>query len=113
MNITDNKRIIYDDGEVIVVMQDEQNTANGELLLTTKEHFESLFDIDERMLAHIYEVLKKMKDLIYDRLCPDGLEIINDFGSLNKYGTLVIKIVPFYTPNQPLVDIDIIYDKLK
>ena len=108
----DNSKIIYEDEEILVLMCNNRK-ANGEVLLTTKKHFDNLLDIDENLLVHIHRVLKDMKDLIYDRLNPDGLQITSNYGSINSYNYFYIDITPFYNPNQPLVDIDIIFDKLK
>lgn len=113
MNLMYNDRVVYEDEEISVIMRDEVHTSNGELLLTTKKHLDSLFDVDEVLLKRIHEVLKQMKNLIYDRLNPEGLRIISDYGKNNTDDSFCIKIIPYYEPQQPLVDIDIIYDKLK
>lgn len=112
MNLVNNKRVIYEDDDIIVIMQDVPN-SNGEVILMTKKNLSSLFDVDNALLVHIHEVLKKIKDLLYDRLSPEGLKIMNDYSKDNIDDRFFIKIIPYYKPQQPLVDVDIIYDKLK
>ncbi len=112
MNLMDNSKFIYEDDEIIVIMREDRK-ENGELLLTTKKHFDNLFEIDEDLLGHIHKVLKDIKDLIYDRLAPDGIQITSNYGSINSYNAFYLDIIPYYNPTQPLVDINIIYDKLK
>ncbi|MDE5630743.1 MAG: hypothetical protein K2I70_03995, partial [Bacilli bacterium] len=104
MNIIDNTRIIYEDNEIMVSMVDDLPTSNGEMILTTKNDIDSLFDLDMKLLEHIHETLKRMKDLIYNRLNPDGIKIVNNYGKCNMDNIFCIKIIPYYEPQQPLVD---------
>ncbi len=112
MSIFNKERIVYEDDKIVVIMKDNPS-KNGELLLTTKEHLEDFTEINEEVLWHIHKVLKDIKYLICDKLNPTGINIINSYGENNKYNCFYLDIIPVYYPEQPLVDIDIIFNKLK
>lgn len=112
INFFSNNKILFEDENIIVFMK-EKTSANGELILTTKERFDDFSSMNNELICHVHEVLNTMENRIKDKLRPDGLQIINNLGCSNEYGCFYLDILPIYSPKQPLVDLEIIYDKLK
>ncbi len=111
MNVLNDKIILEDD--IVLVYMKKDALTNGELLLTTKKHFDNFDELDANTILHISNVLRIIKNLIVDKLNPSGIQVFSYYGINNPYNAFYIDIKPIYSPQQPLVDIDIIYDKLK
>ena len=54
-----------------------------------------------------------MNERLYERLDLTGLEVITNSGTCQEIKHFHIHMTPGYEVEQPIVDLDIIYDKLK
>ncbi len=112
---------IYED-DVMIVFLDINPLSNGHVLAIPKDHQRTLFDMDQKVLAHMLEVIKTIIfPRLQERLSIEGLTIVQN----NYYGQEVphfhIHLVPRYqddmvdiTRNTALLEsTDLIFEKLK
>ena len=102
---------IYED-EIVKVFLDVNPNHNGHTLIVPKEHYENLFDIDEKVLNHILKVSKEIALLLKERLNYDGITLSQN----NMYGQEVkhyhLHLIPKYK-NEEKLSIEEVYEKLK
>ena len=97
----------------------EPNT-NGHLLIIPKEHFTNIVDLDSKTMAHIFEIQKRMYELVQEKLDAKGATFAqnNDLGQEVKHYHM--HLIPRYENdgwkniyNHELYSIEEIYNKLK
>jgi diadenosine tetraphosphate (Ap4A) HIT family hydrolase len=66
------------------------------MLVVPKKHITDFTEIDDETLTHIHSVVKKMKDLIYDKLGAVGLKIVNNYGSEQLVKHYHVHVIPVY-----------------
>lgn len=102
---------IYED-EIVKVFLDINPNSNGHMLIIPKKHVNDFTELDGETVAHINEIAKKMKDKVYTCLKPDGIRLVNNYGSLQAVKHYHLHLIPHYENNK-LEEPKIIYDKLK
>lgn len=103
---------IYED-DVVKVIMNINPEQNGDLLIILKEHKENYTFINDEEAMHINKILKEMDLLLHKKLDLSGISIITNAGSCQEIKHFHIHVTPGYDTEQPIVDLDIIYDKLK
>lgn len=103
---------IYED-DIVKVIMNINPEQNGDLLVVLKEHKENYTCINDVEATHINRILKEMDLLLHEKLDISGMSIITNAGSCQEIKHFHIHITPGYVTEQPIVDLDIIYDKLK
>ena len=102
---------IYED-EIVKVFLDVNPNHNGHSLIVPKEHYENLFDIDEKILNHILKIAKEIAVLLKEKLNYDGITLSQN----NMYGQDVkhyhLHLIPKYKEEEKL-SIEEVYEKLK
>ena len=110
---------VYEDDIVKVFLDIEPNT-NGHLLIIPKQHFTNIVDLNSETMTHIFEVQKKMYDLVKEKLGAEGATFAqnNDLGQEVKHYHM--HLIPRYTNDgwknaydMNLESIEKIYEKLK
>jgi len=110
---------LYED-EVVKVFLDINPNTNGHLLIIPKKHFTNIVDLDSETMTHIFEVQKKMYELVKERLGAEGATFAqnNDLGQDVKH--YHIHLIPRYSNDgwknsysMNLTSVEEIYDKLK
>ena len=86
-------RKVFED-EVVTVFMDAKPNTDGHMLVVPKKHITDFTEIDDETLTHIHSVVKKMKDLIYDKLGAVGLKIVNNYGSEQLVKHYHIHLIP-------------------
>ena len=70
---------VYEDDDVIAFL--DINPANkGHTLVTSKKHYESIYDVDEEVLKKLIVVVKQLADKIKNSLGCDGMNIVQNNG---------------------------------
>lgn len=105
-------KTIYEDNIVKVIMNINPE-QNGHLLILLKRHIKDFNELTDEEAIHINQVIKDMNDRLYERLNVAGIQIITNAGSYQEIRHFHIHMIPGYVEEQPIVDLDIIYDKLK
>ena len=102
---------VYED-DIVSVFMDANPDTNGHMLIVPKNHYTDFLEIDNETASHINEVAKKMKELIYSKLNPDGLRLVNNYGIYQLVKHYHLHIIPCYKERQKIEDIESIYKKL-
>jgi len=102
---------IYEDSMVKVFL-DIHPDSNGHTLIIPKKHYLDIDDIDMDTLKHIFEVTKKMKKLLTDKLNIDGLTLIQNNGSIQLVKHFHLHLKPVYNSKQEIIPVEEIYKKL-
>ena len=72
---------IYED-DLFLAFLDIDPTSTGEVLVVTKSHFESMFDMPDDLLGNVYGVIKKLSVDISEKLNASSIQLIqNDYNS--------------------------------
>ena len=111
---------IYED-KLVVVFLDINPSTNGDMLIVPKKHYTDLFDMDEKLIPHIYKVIKELYVLLKEKLSIDGLTIVQNNGHGQDIKHFHVHVTPRYTNDnlkasgnkEILVGLDEVYDQIK
>lgn len=67
--------IVYEDDEVIAIL-DLSQTTKGHTLVMPKKHYDDITSISDEELAHLMSVVKKLAIKIVDKLKANGFNIL-------------------------------------
>lgn len=104
-------KVIYED-DIVKVIMNINPEQNGDLLIVAKRHFEDYTKITDEEIVHINHIIKDLKDKLNEKLNPTGMQLITNAGTCQEIKHFHIHMTPGYEPSQPIVDVDIMYDKL-
>lgn len=103
---------IYED-EFVKCFLDINPDVNGHLLIIPKKHFKDIDDINELILTKIFNVAKKMKKLLEDKLNINGLTFIQNNGDVQEIKHFHLHLKPYYNVKPDLKDVEEIFEILK
>lgn len=103
---------IYED-DVVISFLDINPQTNGHTLIIPKKHYLDMDDIDIETINHIFEVAKKIKKLLEEKLNIDGLTLVQNNGLSEEIKHYHLHLIPNYKENQQLLSIEDIYIKIK
>lgn len=102
---------IYEDNDLIVFM-DVNPDDNGHMLIVPKKHITDFTELDNETATKINNVIKDLKVKIEDKLNPDGIRFINNYGVYQLVKHYHLHMIPCYEPKQEIVDVETIFNKL-
>ena len=70
---------IYED-DAVVAFLDNRPAADGHTLIIPEEHFETIYDISDEEIAHLFTVVKRVAMAVRKAVNPEGLIIIQRNG---------------------------------
>ena len=114
-------KTIYED-DIIKVIMNINPVTDGHLLIIPKDHLVNIYDIDNELLIHSFNIIKnKLYPQLKEKLLCEGLSTQqnNELGQEIKH--YHIHLIPRYKNDQieyqinknKNTDIDIIFEKLK
>lgn len=103
---------IYED-EVVKVFLDVDPKENGHTLIIPKKHYQDLDDIDLATLNHIYEIAKKVKKLLEEKLDINGVTLVQNNGLSQEVKHYHLHLIPNYKEKQELINVEEVYKKIK
>lgn len=71
---------IYEDKDTIAFL-DINPATRGHCLVVPKNHAANLTEADEKMMASAYTAVKKVGDLLIEKLQPDGMNVLQNNGA--------------------------------
>ncbi len=91
--------IIYED-DLVMVFLDINPTTNGDSLIVPKKHFKDFREVDNDLLNHINDIIKKLYPIYQEKLHCDGLTICHntDYGQEIKH--FHIHFIPRYQDDE-------------
>lgn len=103
---------IYED-EMIKAFLDVNPDSNGHTLIVPKQHYQDIEDIPENVLLHVFQVAKKIKQLLEENLKADGVSFIQNNGIAQEIKHFHLHVKPSYKINYELAPVEEIYQQLK
>lgn len=92
---------IYEDDTVLVFL-DVNPSVNGHTLVIPKKHYKDLYDIDNDTLCHIFDVARKIGELLIDKLHADGITLVQNNGLYQEVKHFHLHVRPQYKEKQEL-----------
>lgn len=103
---------IYED-DIVTCFLDIHPDSNGHTLIIPKKHTLDLETIDTETLTHIMETAKMLKKRLEDKLHISGVTLIQNNGSVQEVKHYHLHLKPHYLPEQKIIDVEEVYNKLK
>ena len=104
-------KTIYEDYKVLVIL-DVNPRGNGHSLIIPKKHYKDLYDIDNETLIHIFDVAKKIGDMLEDKLHCNGITLEQNNGICQEVKHFHLHVIPRYKYDD-IIDVDEVYNILK
>lgn len=102
---------LYEDEKIIIFM-DLNPDSNGHMLVVPKKHITDFTEMDNDTLSAINDGAKKMHKLIMDKLNPEGIRLVVNYGFIQVVKHYHLHLIPVYKEKQPIKDINEIYNIL-
>ncbi len=91
-----NERLtIYEDDMVVVVM-DKFPICNGHLLVIPKNHYETIMDVPNDVLTHMFDAAKKYALRVMKALNETGCSFSINYGTKQEIKHLHLHVMPNY-----------------
>lgn len=87
--------LIYEDDEVEAFL-DLNPVSYGHTLLIPKRHFKDINDIDSKTVAKLNSIVKKLANLLVEKLNADGITITQNNGYGQEIKHYHIHLIPRY-----------------
>ena len=90
-------KIVFEDNFVLALVPKE-GASRGHTLLIPKLHFENIFDVGEKLFAHLAKVIKDLSKKLVRENNATGVNILNASGKdiLQSIFHLHFRLVPRY-----------------
>ncbi len=102
---------LYED-ENVKCFLDVNPKSKGHTLVIPKKHFTNINDIDLETLTYINNATKIIVSLINKTYKPDGIQIVQNNGSLQEIKHYHVHIIPKYNKNDK-EQVEKVYNDLK
>ena len=99
---------IYED-EVVLAFLDINPDSNGHTLIIPKKHYTDIMEIDNETLIHIFDVARKLKTQIEEKLHCNGVTFIQNNGDVQEIKHYHLHIKPYYKKEEELLPVEEIY----
>lgn len=103
---------LYEDDKIIIFMDINPNT-NGHMLVIPKKHIIDFTEMDNETIQSINDGAKIMHKLIMDKLNPDGIRLVVNYGELQEVKHYHLHLIPYYKNKQEKRSVEEIYNILK
>lgn len=71
---------VYEDSQVVAIL-DIRPINRGHTLIMTKQHYENIHDIPEKLLAHVHKIAKRIAGAQKRVFSPTGISIAQNSGA--------------------------------
>ena len=98
---------IYED-DLVYAFLDINPDCDGHTLLIPKKHYLDIDEIPMDILNHIFEVAKKLKKILEEKLNIEGLTFVQNNGDVQEVKHFHLHLKPYYK-NKSIKDVKEIY----
>lgn len=84
--------IIYED-DLIMIILDAFPNSDGHSLVIPKTHYETIHDVDDDVLLHMFNYAKKYSNIIMDKLNLNSMSFLINYGESQIVKHLHLHIV--------------------
>lgn len=111
MNNEIPSKTVYED-EIVKVFMDVNPDDNGHMLIVPKKHIADFTELDNETALHINSIIKELKVKVEEKLNPDGIRFVNNYGCYQLVKHYHLHLIPCYEPKQPIIDVETTYNKI-
>ncbi len=105
-------KTLYED-DIVKVFMDINPNSMGHLLIIPKKHIKDLTEMDDETFGYMNSVIKKIYDLLKEKLNFDGLRIVQNNGIIQEVKHYHIHMIPIYKNNLKGKTLDEVFEILK
>ena len=105
-----NSKIVYEDDKVMAFL-DVNPYSDGHTLIIPKKHIKDIDDIDEDTFLYIFNIAKKIKKQLIEKLNCDGIKLVQNNGNCQEVKHYHLHLIPYYN-KQNHINIDEVYKKI-
>ena len=113
-------KIIYEDNMVIAFLDINPNKP-GHTLIIPKKHIKDIDDIDEKTYLHIFNIAKKIKNILINKLNCDGIQLCQNNGVCQDVKHYHLHIIPRYphddikylSNEKQLINVEDVFEQMK
>jgi histidine triad (HIT) family protein len=89
---------VYED-DCVIAFLDNRPASDGHTLVIPKKHFETIYDIPDEEIAHLFKVVKKVAAAVKETVNPEGLTVIQRNGKAagQHIMHLHVHVIPRYS----------------
>ena len=103
---------VFEDDTVMVIM-DVNPVSNGHCLVIPKVHYQDLYDIDIKNLNHILSITRDVSKILMEKLCCDGVTLIQNNGSIQEVKHFHLHLIPKYEGKDKVdLSVDDVFHKI-
>lgn len=92
---------VYED-DVCLAYLDINPDSDGHTLIIPKKHYKDIYDIPNDTLSHIYDISKKIMDMLEEKLGCDGFTLLQNNGSIQEVKHYHLHIKPYYNDKKSI-----------
>lgn len=99
---------LYEDNIVKVIL-DAYPDNDGHTLIIPKKHFETYEDLDKETFYHIFEISKKIKNLLMEKLGVKAITLLINYGDSQLIKHFHLHLIPNHKQSKAKKEIADIY----
>ena len=103
---------LYEDDDVLVFL-DINPVSNGHALIIPKKHYTDIMDLDNETLTHIFDVARRIKTGLEEKLHCDGITLTQNNGEVQEVKHYHLHVIPFYKNKIGISPVEEVYNSLK
>lgn len=103
---------LYENDNIMIFLDINPNT-NGHMLVIPKKHITDFTEMDNETIQAINEGAKLMHNLIMEKLNPEGIKLVVNYGELQEVKHYHLHLIPYYKNKQTKKTVKEIYNILK
>jgi len=88
-------KTLYEDDKVIAIM-DINPVCDGHVLIIPKEHYETVFQVPDEVLCHMFNIGKQICKKLMTKLNETGLTFSINYGTKQEVKHLHLHLMPDY-----------------
>lgn len=92
---------VYED-DVCLAYLDINPDSDGHTLIIPKKHYKDIYDIPNDTLSHIYDISKKIMNMLKEKLGCDGFTLLQNNGSIQEVKHYHLHIKPYYNDKKSI-----------
>ena len=101
---------IYEDEKVLAFLDINPDYC-GHTLVVPKKHYQDINDIPNDLLIYIFDIARKISNILIDKLHCDGISYTQNNGSIQEVKHFHLHIKPYYKGERNL-SVEEVYNKI-
>lgn len=88
-------KTVYED-ELVMVIMDVNPSVDGHMLVIPKKHYTDYMELDDEIIAHMYNIAKIMGNKIMEKLKANSLTLLMNYGDDQIVKHVHLHLLPNY-----------------